>query len=385
MDEQVKRVASQVVQIVSPVFKVPAAEFDTDRPLRDYGLDSILAVELQAALEEKLGLQLSTMELLAGRPVEALAELILKRALVESAAIEEKQSQKPKNADLTQYFLDRICVQRPYFSLSEIEEKGEYLYAKVHPVPAAAVEVGPVSLAEAARHTAILGSCAARELEMRRGKIYFPVRKARLLALGNVPHVPPDEALVVEARCISYDTKTCSAVAETRLLTLTGALLWAIEITYHVIHEEEFIALFAAHHQPTFESQAGDPHQHWRPLPLGEITDGCVKIELGTVSPSWCLGHFVGYPAYPVSIMVRDCLRAISQGVTAKLHNDKPAKIRVIGGASETSRFVFANSQATLTAKEIAPVNGTPVWRAEITADGELCAWFEMEIEIIRD
>jgi acyl carrier protein len=60
------------------VLRTAADQIDTARPLRDYGLDSLLAVELRVALDSHLGVALPTIEILAGASARDLARAVLR-------------------------------------------------------------------------------------------------------------------------------------------------------------------------------------------------------------------------------------------------------------------------------------------------------------------
>ncbi|WP_394823373.1 type I polyketide synthase [Pendulispora albinea] len=64
------------------VLRTAADRIDPDRPLRDYGFDSLLAIELRIALDAQLGAGLTTMEILTGASARTLARAVLRdRAL----------------------------------------------------------------------------------------------------------------------------------------------------------------------------------------------------------------------------------------------------------------------------------------------------------------
>ncbi len=60
------------------VLRTAADRIDPERPLRDYGIDSLLAVELRVSLGTHLGVGLTTMEILAGASARALALTVLR-------------------------------------------------------------------------------------------------------------------------------------------------------------------------------------------------------------------------------------------------------------------------------------------------------------------
>jgi phthiocerol/phenolphthiocerol synthesis type-I polyketide synthase C len=55
-----------------------AGQVDVERPLAEMGLDSLMAVELAAAIERDLGQPVSVMQMLSAGNISAIADLVLK-------------------------------------------------------------------------------------------------------------------------------------------------------------------------------------------------------------------------------------------------------------------------------------------------------------------
>jgi acyl carrier protein len=68
-------VVELVTQTVARVFGMAPEDLDASRGLNEYGLDSLMAVEMRSALEDA-GMAVSTMELLSGRSIDDLARQI---------------------------------------------------------------------------------------------------------------------------------------------------------------------------------------------------------------------------------------------------------------------------------------------------------------------
>jgi hypothetical protein len=107
-----------------------------------------------------------------------------------------------------------------------------------------------------------------------------------------------------------------------------------------------------------------------------EVVASVPKVEAAD-----CLGHFVGMPAFPVSIMARDAFHLVAQGVARQ--RGKGALLAVRGGNAETRKFVWAGEEATFRARRVAVLGPSEeTWRCEISTSGELAAWFEMVIAL---
>jgi hypothetical protein len=308
------------------------------------------------------------------------------QAMPAETAEPERAQAYDEPEDLRAWCLENICVQPPYFSLEQVEADGEWLQAEVEPVAPSPVERALVGVAETARHLAILGSCAVRRAMGGSGRIYYPVARARMLA--GSPELRDEAAPLevrVRARCRSVDERASRALADTELRTMDGRLLARFEMTYHVIPRRDFEVLFSEHAQPTHESGGHDPYgtpAESSPYSSTERSDGSsMTVDLGAIEPSACLGHFVGYPAYPVSMMARDAVAAVAAAVRER--EARPVRIAVVGGEASTHRFVFAGQSATLTVSPIAaPWGIEQAWRASVECQGEVAAWFEMHLAL---
>lgn len=372
---------------IAPIFKLGADDLDIDQPLRDLGLDSLIAVEVQAQVESRLGVELSSMEILSGRPVAALSALALSRLVLdeqenqgeetpEAASVHPSASEIP--GDLRDYFLARICVQPPYFSFETVEQAGDWVHGLVRPDLLGGGSPTVLQIAEAGRHAAIMGSCAARlEHELSAGRIYYPVRSSRLLLWSGAPLT---ETVSARARCVAYDVKASSAVCETELRTLSGDLLCRFEVTYHVILAGDFREIFAAHQRPTNELTAPNPYQSQRDVSVAQQAIGIFEGQELIVAKDDCLGHFVDYPAYPVSIMLRDALLASHHALSVE-HGDSLAW-SLSGGTCETSRFIFAGEKAKIDVQRSSVEGRKEAWLCQIRSGSEVCARFAFEVVI---
>ena len=383
---------------IAPIFKMPSEQVGADKPLKDFGLDSLMALEVQVAIEERTGVEISTMELLAGRSVNTIAITVLKRLPSDSPNARAPKSAEPTPSesaqsgptqseprDLTEYFLERICVQRPYFALENVRRDGEWLEAIARPTAPGEREDGPISVAEAARHATILASCAARVHSKAGGRIYFPVKSADLTDCDGSEVLPLVE-VELRARCLSFDAKGSLAKCRAEVWSGSGQLLFGFDVELHVIAEDEFRALFHHAQMPTFEASGEDPYRKWQPLPAVHHISQGARVQLGAVLPSQCLGHFVEYPAYPVSMMVRDALSLVAELIqnaqSAGAYARDDLRVRVVGGRAQTFCFAFVGQELEMSAERKTSELEGERYIVSLLADGELCATFDMDVAL---
>ncbi|MFK8330721.1 type I polyketide synthase [Pseudomonas sp. BJa5] len=85
-DEQVlERFVELLKHEVCEILRLPAARLDTQRPLQELGLDSLMSVELVVALEERFGIRLPVMELSESSSIDKLSVRILELLRGEAA------------------------------------------------------------------------------------------------------------------------------------------------------------------------------------------------------------------------------------------------------------------------------------------------------------
>ncbi|AIR89973.1 type I polyketide synthase [Pseudomonas cremoricolorata] len=76
-EELLERFAEMLKHEVCEILRLPAARLDTQRPLQELGLDSLMSVELVVALEERFGIRLPVMELSDSSSIDKLSVRLL--------------------------------------------------------------------------------------------------------------------------------------------------------------------------------------------------------------------------------------------------------------------------------------------------------------------
>ena len=355
-------VAQMVREAAAAVFRMDPAALDAERSLRDQGLDSILAVELGVGLGAKLGIQLSAMDLLAGRGITALAEEILRRLGLTDEV--EAPSAGPTPATLP----GLICVTRPYYALEQLDFDGERVLATVIPDSLAGDQDSPVAPGEVGRHLAILGSLAGARVWPQPGRHAWPVASS---TLELEPGAPVSGRVRLEARCLSVDTARGRAEAEGVMRTAEGRLIGTLRVSYHVIPYDGFVAMFAEH-QREIPSSETSPYTRSPERPALRRQGQSFLRTLSPIAAADCAGHFGGLPAMPVSILGRHAQAAVVDAMAAL----GLSGARVRRAELTTERFAWAGETVTL---RVQPDG--EAWSCEIRAADALVARFALEMQ----
>jgi acyl transferase domain-containing protein/acyl carrier protein len=384
LDPETKRtrLRDRISRAVATVLRLTLSRLEPETPLRHYGLDSLMATEVQLALEESTGVIVPVIELLGGASVSNMVERVLERvdSPVFDAPCQPVALGVPK--DLRAHALARICVQPPYFDLLDLGYEAEWVMATATPLGPSESEDDLVSCAEAARHLAILGSCAASLRCPLPGRVYYPVLQARYSASRQQKtRRRPLERVRLRARCTLFDTVASRATAETELLDMAGNPVAALVVDYHVIPERQFVQLFGDHREQTLEECAPNPYLSWTQLPTAEYSDGIVSSRLPPVDPLSCLGHFVKYPALPVSIMARYAIQLVAEGTRCQ-HEWEKASVTILRGSVRTEAFVFAHEPVTVRARRAGEGGHghEETWQCDLLAHDRLAASFRFEL-----
>jgi hypothetical protein len=197
---------------------------------------------------------------------------------------------------------ERICVRRPYFALQELFEAEPGQVACVVPVEqVSSREEAPLTVAEAGRHLAILGLCAAASAAPDSDRRYYLAREARITWL-HTEALQTEERLVAEAE--GHFSTTRKASARTLLATETGTPVARYDLDYDVLSAAAFRRLFAHAYRPGTSDGLPGVNPYTKPLPLTEIEGDDQRQSANVVAEvEDCVGHFPDFPTLPVAVL----------------------------------------------------------------------------------
>lgn len=241
--------------------------------------------------------------------------------------------------------LRRICVRPPYFALRDGVRAGRFLQATATAESPPFLELGPMPAAEVGRHAAIAGLLHAALEQRDDARRYYLARAATCAYLPNPS--PYGAPVAFRTELLDLDRRSAHVRAEAR--TEAGPLA-QIELRYAILTEAAFERLFRHRAVATFAA----------PSPFGRLLTeaferrgDAVSQTIEAIPVAACTGHFDGFPAMPVAVLMGQL--AFLAGQLFVDARGAPAPFRVVRGeiaaddlawAGEPARFVVARDGA---------------------------------------
>lgn len=190
----------------------------------------------------------------------------------------------------------RICVTPPYYALNDLDNPAPGLaHATVSVQSPTGRQATLINIAEAGRHLAILGLCAAATTNPNPARHYY-------LAHRGVGRMYPPVGTLGPLHGTASATMTSRnrAAAETELRDDDGNLVARLDLEYLVMSVPVFRRLMG----PAGAPDAAEPDNPYsRMAPLTDIAADARRATAKlAVDAAMCRGHFDGYPALPVSV-----------------------------------------------------------------------------------
>jgi hypothetical protein len=190
----------------------------------------------------------------------------------------------------------RICVTPPYYALGDLTSPAPGLAGATVPVQTpTGRQATLINLAEAGRHLAILGLCAAASTNPKTTRHYYLAHRG----VGRM--YPPVGTLTpLHGTASARMTGRNRAVAETELHDDDGNLVARLDLEYLVLSVPVFRRVMGTATAPD-AAVPGNPYS--APAPLADVAaDTRSATAKLAVEATMCRGHFAGYPALPVSV-----------------------------------------------------------------------------------
>lgn len=295
------------------------------------------------------------------------------RRMISSRQLATERGRRAEAPEL----LARIGVRPPYFALYDLAVEGLEFRATAEAESPAYLEHGPMPAAELGRHAAIAGLCHAAVRQSDDRRRYFLAKRAECRYVSNpAPYGTP---VRFASRIVELNKRACRAAVTAEA---AGAPLAAFEVDYTILTESAFQRLFRSRSRPTPDGPS--PYgallvEAWN----GAAEGPAVRAEqvVGEVPASACVGHFDGYPALPVAVLMGQL-----SYLAGRLFGDPPRPYRVVRGEVAASDLAWAGETATFRAwrdgEGGAPgVDGTPRFTCEALAGdrrvGGMTLWLQ--------
>ncbi len=194
--------------------------------------------------------------------------------------------------------LGRVAVAAPYLTLTDLARDRDALRACAVAQAPSYRELAPMTGAEMGRHAAIAGSLALAQAQADDKRRYYLAREAdcRFLPSEAARGTPVElRAAVVRLDKREGTARVDLAVGHTPLATF--------EVSYAILQEATFRRLFQRHLRPDDASPSPSPYESL----LAEavtVEPERAYVEVLRVAPEGCAGHFPGYPALPVAVLM---------------------------------------------------------------------------------
>lgn len=238
--------------------------------------------------------------------------------------------ESPADSLIRPSLLERVGVRPPYFALTDIDIAGRVVRATTAAESPAFLEIGPMPAAELGRHAAIVGLAAVAAQQPDNRRRYYLARRAECRYVPN--EAPYGAPVRFHGRVIEHDKRTARAAIDA---TANGEPLASFVVDYTVLTDSAFERLFRTRAKPTPSA----------PSPYGSLlttswqgTTEMAEQVVESLPVSACVGHFDGYPALPVAVLMGQL-----SYLAGRLHE---VPYRVVRGDVEASDLVWAGERA---------------------------------------
>lgn len=249
--------------------------------------------------------------------------------------------------------ISALTVKPPYYAFRRVyaDTHGDRIYGDFIPEQPVDGEYAPISVAEAGRHVAILGTLLGESLAAGNLPNYYLAVEADITgSKGSGFRCPPGEVMTARVRCRD---NTASRLTVEGALLFKNRILLEFVISYVRLGEKQFRFLCRDAEMPTCTTAWPTASPWCQPVPLRilqEMHQGKLSAEIDSHNPILCAGHFENYPVWPVAIV----MSAATQLITTLLRQ------------TYYSELQYRIISATMRAKKLLSVSKSIIFHAEI-------------------
>ena len=262
--------------------------------------------------------------------------------------------------------LDKIAVQRPYFALEELSISDNTVRAKIPAQQKPIFELDLITAAEIGRHLAILGSVALSTQNSSSNKHVYLAEAAALLRVSDIPIDTTD--LYAESTHTEFSTRQGSSESK---LFASGIHIYTLAVQYNIIPLSTFKRVFRKHLKDASVPPSNNPYKQTIPLGNTFYTKTSAVSEITYVFQDYCLGHFVGIPVLPISILMFN----LSHTAGLLLHHLTGTKTQytVEKADIKAESLIFSDSKVRLEAHFINQQETLFIFKCQAISEGAVC------------
>lgn len=263
----------------------------------------------------------------------------------------------------------RIGVHPPYFTLGDLDLAGLRLSARAVAEAPAYLEVGPMTAAELGRHAAISGLCGAALTQRDERRRYYLAREAH--CRYHASDAPFGSPVRFVSTLVELDKRRLKA---TVTASVEAQPLAEFDLDYTILTEATFERLFKRRATPTPSGPTP-----YRRLLVEDYQGGGDWAEqtVERVPVAACAGHFGGYPALPVAVIMGQL-----SYLAGRLAD---APFRVSRGHVRASDLGWAGERVTFRAQRLERTGASHRYLCNAEASGReighMDLWLELEDE----
>lgn len=209
-----------------------------------------------------------------------------------------------------------LTVKPPYYAFNRVyaDEQGDGVCGDFIPEQPVDGEYSAISVAEAGRHVAILGTLLGESLSPGNGANYYLALEADVEGISEpIFFSPSHQTMTAQVRCRQ---NTANRLTIDGLLIYKNKTLLRFVISYVRLNDVQFRYLYRDAAMPTENATTGSVPSPWRhPVPLlmlPELQNEKLSAKINSHDPQLCAGHFDNYPMWPIAIIMSAATQLIT-------------------------------------------------------------------------
>lgn len=281
------------------------------------------------------------------------------------------RSPTPTSVALTDV-LRRICVRPPYFDLRELSLEGTRLRATCVAEAPTFGERGPIAAADLGRHAAIAGLAHAALEARDDARRYYLARQAECVYVRN--DAPYGSPVVLRSELVELQKRNVRARVAAEA---AGSPLATIVVDYAILTEGAFERLFRQRSRQT----PPVPSPYGRLVAAEhQVGEGWAECTVADLPVGACAGHFEGYPAMPVAVLMGQL-----SYLAGRVASGDRTPYRVVRGLIDADDLVWAGETARFRAERVGDEDGAQRFTCGVTVDGRSVAAMELWLELVGE